>query len=60
MIFLLWVIVNLIIFHEPIDKRYPHFLFYSYIYVKQIIEGVISLIECLIPRYEEPEKNENK
>ena len=51
--FILLVILNIFIFYWPINKKYPHFLFISRMYIKQIIEGTIGIFECLIPRYEE-------
>ena len=51
--FILLIVLNIFIFYAPIEKKCPHFLFKSRMYVKQIIEGTIGIIECLIPRYEE-------
>ena len=51
--FIFLVILNIFVFYSPIDKKYPHFLFVSRMYTKQIIEGVFGIIECLIPRYQE-------
>ena len=51
--FILLIALNIFIFYAPIEKKCPHFLFKSRMYVKQIIEGTIGIIECLIPRYEE-------
>ena len=57
--FILLIVLNIFIFYAPIEKKCPHFLFKSRMYVKQIIEGTVGIIECLIPRYEEgkPKKN---
>ncbi len=57
--FILFVVLNIFIFYAPIEKKYPHFLFVSRMYIKQIIEGTVGIVECLIPRYEEikPKKN---
>ena len=57
--FILLIVLNIFIFYAPIEKKFPHFLFKSRMYVKQIIEGTIGIIECLIPRYEE-EKSKKK
>ena len=54
--FILLVVLNIFIFYAPLDKKCPHFLFVSRMYVKQIIEGIFGLIECVIPRYEEEKK----
>lgn len=56
---ILLIVLNIIIFYSPIEKKCPHFLFKTRMSVKQIIEGIFGLIECLIPRYEEP-KEEKK
>jgi hypothetical protein len=49
--FILLVIMNIFVFYAPIEKKCPHFLFISRMYIKQIIEGIIGLIESFIPRY---------
>ena len=54
--FILLVVLNIFVFYFPIDKKFPHFLFYSRMYTKQVIEGVIGIVECLIPRYQEDKK----
>ena len=51
--FILFIFLNIFIFYAPINKKCPHFLFISRMYIKQIIEGTIGILECLIPRYEE-------
>ena len=56
--FLAWIILNLLIFYGPIEKKYPYFLFKSRMFVQQIFEGIIGLICCFIPAYE-PKKSEN-
>ena len=50
--FILFVIMNIFVFYAPIEKRCPHFIFTSRMYIKQIIEGIIGIIEAFIPRYE--------
>jgi len=52
--FLLLIIMNIIIFYAPIDNICDHFLFKIKMGFVQIFEGIIGLLECLIPRYEEP------
>ena len=56
---ILLVILNVFIFYAPINKKFPNFLFVSRMYIKQIIEGTLGILECLIPRYEE-EKTKKK
>ena len=52
------VTINVILLYAPIEKHCSHFLFKIRMSFTQIIEGVIGLLECLIPRYEDPnEKN---
>ena len=50
---ILFVALNIFLLYAPINKKFPHFLFISRMYIKQIIEGTIGILECLIPRYEE-------
>jgi hypothetical protein len=50
---------NVIIFYSFIEKKYPRFLFRCRMFVKQIIEGIISSIITFIPKYEEI-KNEQE
>ena len=49
--FLAWIILNLLIFYGPIEKKYPYFLFKSRMFVQQIFEGIIGVICCIIPSY---------
>ena len=55
--FILFVTLNIFIFYAPINKKFPHFLFVSRMTIKQVIEGTIGILECLIPRYEEEKIN---
>ena len=61
-IFLFWIISkrinwiifcmilgNILIFYSPIDKRCPKFLFRIRMFIKEIIEGVLVVLSCLIP-----------
>ena len=57
--FILYLALNIIILYAPFEKKCPHFLFKCRIALKQVIEGVIGLLECLIPKYEENNKNQN-
>lgn len=52
--FMLLIIMNIVIFYAPIENITDHFLFKAKMAVKQTFEGIIGLVECLIPRYEEP------
>ena len=58
--FILFIVLNIFIFYAPIEKKFPHFLFYSRMYLKQIIEGPIGILECFIPRYTEEQEKEKK
>ena len=51
--FILFIFLNIFIFYAPINKKFPNFLFISRMTIKQIIEGTLGLLECVIPRYEE-------
>ena len=51
--FILFIVLNIFIFYAPINKKFPNFLFISRMTIKQIIEGTLGLLECIIPRYEE-------
>ena len=44
---------NIILFYYMIEKKYPKFLFRSRMFVKEIIEGVLSAIMALFPKHEE-------
>ena len=56
---ILFVILNIFIFYSLIEKRCPHFLFIYRTYIKQIIEGSLGILECLIPRYIEDKQKNN-
>ena len=56
--FILLIILNIFVLYHPINKKFPHFLFLSRMYIKQVIEGIIGILECFIPRYE-GEKSKN-
>lgn len=51
--FLALIILNILIFYGPIEKKYPHFLFRSRMFIQQIFEGIIGVICCIIPSYEQ-------
>lgn len=52
------ILGNIIIFYSVIEKKYPKFLFRSRMFIKEIIEGVLSAIMALIPKYEEVTKDQ--
>ena len=56
---IIFVILNIFIFYSLIEKRRPHFLFFYRTYIKQIIEGSLGILECLIPRYIEDKQKNN-
>ena len=43
------ILGNILIFYSPIDKRCPKFLFRIRMFIKEIIEGVLVVLSCLIP-----------
>jgi len=45
-------------FYAPLEDYSDHFLFKAKMAVIQTIEGVIGLISCFIPKYEEPAIND--
>jgi len=57
---ILILVSNIIIFYAIIEEKYPYFVLKSRMAVRQVIEGVIVLILCVIPRYEEEKKENNK
>ena len=58
--FIFWVLMNIALLYAPINKFCPNFIFRGFIAVKQILEGVFGVIECLIPKYVEEEQKEKK
>lgn len=58
--FILFLIVNVIIFYAPLEKNIPHFMFKWTMYFRQLVEGVLGLADCLIPKYEEKKEEEGK
>ena len=53
------VILNVFIFYAPINNVFPNFLFYTRMYIKQIIEGTIGILICFFPTFEKS-KNATK
>ena len=59
--FVIIIIINIVLLYGPFEEKCPHFLFKARMTFKQIIEGVIGLLDCLIPKYEENNiKKENQ
>ena len=57
--FILLLFSNICLLYAPLDKKFPNFIFKIRMSVKQIIEGIIILIVCLVPKYEEELDGEN-
>ena len=55
---ILLIIGNIIFLYSIIEKKYPQFLFRIRMFVKEIIEGILSLFMAFIPKYEEEPKTE--
>ena len=45
------IVLNIFIFYAPINRIFPHFLFYTRMYIKQIIEGTIAILICFFPTF---------
>jgi hypothetical protein len=54
--FLLLIVTNIIMLYAPIENYTDHFLFKAKMAVVQTIEGILGIVNCLIPKYEEPKK----
>ena len=54
--FLLLIVTNIIMLYAPIENYTDHFLFKDKIAVVQTIKGILGIVNCLIPKYEEPKK----
>ena len=46
-------IVNIIIFYSIIENKCPKFAFRTRMFIKSIIEGILSTIITFIPKYQE-------
>ena len=56
--FIIFFILNILIFYAPINNKFPNFIFNTIMFIKQTIESIFGIIECFIPRYvEKKEKN---
>ena len=53
---IIFVLLNVFIFYSPINNKFPHFLFYTRMYIKQIIEGTIGILICFFPTFEKSKK----
>ena len=51
--YIIYVVLNIIVLYAPLEKNFPHFLFKSRMAFRQVIEGIIGLLDCLVPKYEE-------
>ena len=54
--FILLIATNIIMFYAPIENYTDHFLFKAKMAIIQTIEGILGIVNCLIPKYEEPKK----
>lgn len=55
-----WLFSNLIIFNEIIERYHKNFMFEVFMAFKANYEGIVGVIECFIPKYVPPKKNEEK
>ena len=55
---ILLLIANICLFYAPLEKKFPHFVFKCRMSFQQIIEGLLVIIQCLIPKYIEETKKE--
>ena len=53
---IVFIILNIIILYAPLDQKCPHFLFKFRMSFRQIIEGILGLVVCLIPFNEKKAK----
>ena len=53
---IVFIILNIIILYYPLESKCPYFLFKFRMSFRQIIEGILGLILCLIPFNEKKEK----
>ena len=54
------VILNVFIFYAPIINVFPNFLFYTRMYIKQIIEGTVAILICFCPTCEKKKNSEKE
>lgn len=51
--FIILLILNIVVLYAPLEKNCPHFLFKCRMTFRQIIEGAIGTLDCVIPKYVE-------
>ena len=54
--FILLIAGNITIFYSFIEKKCTKFLFRCRMFVKEMIEGILSLVFAFIPKYVEVQK----
>ena len=54
------VVLNVFIFYSPINSVFPNFLFYTRMYIKQIIEGTVAILICFCPTCEKKKNSEKE
>ena len=54
------VVLNVFIFYAPINGVFPNFLFYTRMYIKQIIEGTVAILICFCPTCEKKKNSEKE
>ena len=54
------VVLNVFIFYAPINRVFPNFLFYTRMYIKQIIEGTVAILICFCPTCEKKKNSEKE
>ncbi len=55
---ILLIVGNIIFLYSIIEKKCPQFLFRIRMFIKEIIEGILSLFMTFIPKYQEEPKTE--
>ena len=58
--FIIYLILNILLLYAPLEKKCPHFIFKARMTFKQVIEGIIGLLVCLIPKYEDTKEKKKK
>ena len=54
------IVLNVFIFYAPINSVFPNFLFYTRMYIKQIIEGTVAILICFCPTCEKKKNSEKE
>ena len=54
------VVLNVFIFYAPINSVFPNFLFYTRMYIKQIIEGTVAILICFCPTCQKKKNSEKE